>query len=120
MHINPFSPQSHFASRIKSMFIEISISENQATIHESEILNSFDIRSSELDPQEIIKIIGNESSVADNDHIWISIAWILSQLQHQHDSEWREQFENMITYAKSKGWVNEDHTHLQAHIEIQP
>ncbi|MBT95016.1 MAG: hypothetical protein CL431_03500 [Acidimicrobiaceae bacterium] len=102
------------------MFIQISVSENQATIHQSEILNTFEIRSSEPDPEEIIRIIGNKSTIIDSDHIWVSITWILNQVQHQHDSEWKEQFENMVSYAKSKGWVNESQTHLQAHIEIQP
>ena len=32
--------------------------------------------------------------------------------------EWEKEFENMITYANSKGWLSEDQTHLLAHIEI--
>ena len=100
------------------MFIKISKTENSATIHESEVLSSFEIRSPENNPEKIVEIIGNNSSVAHFDHIWVSISWVLSQIQHKHDTKWEKEFENMITYANSKGWLSEDQTHLLAHIEI--
>mgnify|MGYP001190871711 FL=1 len=102
------------------MFIQINASENTATIQESEVLTSFEIRSQETDPKRIASIINNQSSVADDNHVWVSIAWVLQQVEHKHDADWKQQFENMIRYADSKGWLNEKQTHLQAHIEIEP
>tara|TARA_B100000902_G_scaffold104014_1_gene106240 strand:- start:3337 stop:3645 length:309 start_codon:yes stop_codon:yes gene_type:complete len=101
------------------MFIQISVLENTATIHESEVLTSFEIRSLENDPKQIVSIMGNESSVADDNHVWVSIAWVLQQVEHKHNADWKQQFEKMIGYANSKGWLNEKQTHLQAHIEIE-
>ncbi len=101
------------------MFIQISTPENSAIIYESEILTSFEIRSSEADPKRIVSIMGNQSSVANDNHVWVSIEWILQQIEHKHDADWKQQFENMIRYADSKGWLNEKQTHLQAHIEIE-
>ena len=99
------------------MFIQISASENTATIPESEVLTSFEIRSPEADPIRIVSIMGNHSSVADDNHVWVSIAWVRQQVEHKHDADWKQQFANMIGYADSKGWLNEKQTHLQAHIK---
>ena len=101
------------------MFIRVSASENTATIHESDILTSFEIRSPEADPKRIVSIMGNHSFVADDNHVWVSIAWVRQQVEHKHDADWKEQFANMIGYADSKGWLNEKQTHLQAHIKIE-
>ena len=101
------------------MFIQISASENTATIHESDILTSFEILSPDADPKRIVSIMGNHSSVADDNHVWVSIAWVRQQVEHKHDADWKQQFANMIGYADSKGWLNENQTHLQAHIKIE-
>ena len=100
------------------MFIQISASENSATIHESEVLTSFEIRSTVTDPKRIVSIMGNQSSVTDDNHVWVSIAWVLQEVEHKHNADWKQQFANMIGYADSKGWLNAKQTHLQAHIEI--
>ena len=100
------------------MFIKISKTGNSATIHESEVLSAFEIRSPENNPEKIVEIIGNNSSVAHSDHIWVSISWVLSQIQHKQDTKWEKEFENMITYANSKGWLSEDFSNLLAHIDI--
>jgi hypothetical protein len=34
-----------------------------------------------------------------------------------HDAAWLEQFDSMVAFARSKGWVDEEGTALEAHWE---
>ncbi len=46
------------------------------------------------------------------EHAWVPIAW----LGESNDEAWRRQFDKMIDYARSKGWVEENGALVRAHV----
>jgi hypothetical protein len=100
------------------VFIKISADENVARIHEAETLTAFEIRTTELNASNAASIIGNGAYVGDEEHVWVPINWILNNAVEQASEKWNTEFRDMVDYAKTKGWVNEEATHLQAHIEV--
>jgi hypothetical protein len=50
----------------------------------------------------------------DGDHAWLDIAWL--RAAGPDDDAWRGQFDGMIAYATSKGWVDEPGRRVRAHV----
>ena len=100
------------------MFIKVTANANEATIHEAETLTAFEIRATDGNASQTAAAIGNGAYVADDQHIWVPINWILNNVGEQVTQEWKLKFLKMVDYAKTKDWVNEEETHLQAHIEV--
>ena len=60
----------------------------------------------------------NVGTVQDAHHAAISIHFICTQAGHLvQQTEWLTGFENMLAYAKNKGWLTEDGHAVLAHIE---
>jgi hypothetical protein len=53
----------------------------------------------------------------DGDHAYIAIDWIRSRAEGRVPSDWPANFDAMIGFARSKGWLDEDGGAIQAHIE---
>jgi hypothetical protein len=53
-------------------------------------------------------------SFADGQHVWISEHWLRSQGSSRGE-DWLRKFEDMIVYARSKGWV--ENQKIRAHLE---
>ena len=100
------------------MFIKITADANETTIHEAETLTAFEIRATDGNASQAATAIGTGACVADDQHIWVPINWILDNVGEQVTQEWKLGFLEMVDYAKTKDWVNEEETHLQAHIEV--
>lgn len=54
----------------------------------------------------------------DGDHAWLGIQALRSAAHAAGVPEtWDEQFEGMLEYAKTKGWLSSGGTALRAHVE---
>jgi hypothetical protein len=53
----------------------------------------------------------------DDDHVWVSRGWIREHAEERVGARWSEDFDHMVTKAREHGWVQEDGTHLRAHVE---
>lgn len=54
----------------------------------------------------------------DPDHVWLRIAEARARgADASSDDEFVTGFDAMIAFATSKGWVDEDRTHVRAHVE---
>lgn len=51
----------------------------------------------------------------DDNHVWIDIE-TLAALSGVQPADWRERFDKMIDYARSKGWVDDSVGAVRAHI----
>jgi hypothetical protein len=49
----------------------------------------------------------------DGEHAWITKAWLIAQAPK--DPNWRSEFDKMVAFAESKGWVEGDA--IRAHVE---
>lgn len=53
----------------------------------------------------------------DGEHLWIDIAKLRAAAAPAGDAGWLAQYEGMIRYAASKGWVDESTKHVRVHID---
>ena len=51
----------------------------------------------------------------DGEHAWISRSWLVAQGK-AHGPAWQAEFDKMMAYAQSKGWVEADA--IRAHVEM--
>ena len=56
------------------------------------------------------------ASERDN-HLWIDIAFVRELAGDAADAEWESQFDGMLAYANSKGWIDEPANRVEAHIQ---
>lgn len=54
---------------------------------------------------------------AAEDHVWIQIAWVRAEASGRVGPSWDGEFDGMVGYAASKGWLNDAKTSIRAHIE---
>jgi hypothetical protein len=62
----------------------------------------------------------NSFAVVVEEHTYVGVDEVLSLAgPRAEDPEWREQFDAMLTFAGSKGWLREDNA-IRAHVKIAP
>jgi len=49
----------------------------------------------------------------DGEHAWITKTWLIAQAPK--DPSWRAEFDKMVAFAQSKGWIEGDA--IRAHVE---
>ena len=57
---------------------------------------------------------GRADASARDNHLWIDIAYVRELAA---DAEWEAQFEGMLAYAASKGWIDDATGRVEAHIQ---
>jgi len=65
-----------------------------------------------------VAVFGGRAAVSVRDnHLWIDIAFVQELAGDAADTEWQAQFEGMLAYANSKGWIDEPANRVEAHIQ---
>ncbi|MDE0117083.1 MAG: hypothetical protein OXT07_10745 [bacterium] len=61
---------------------------------------------------------GRAAASERDNHLWIDIAFVQELAgAAAADAEWQAQFDGMLAYASSKGWINEPANRVEAHIQ---
>lgn len=81
-------------------------------------LDRLDRLHAELDGDLAAAQLGDHCRVADADHVWLDVAAARAAgVAASNDTTFAEQFDAMIAYATAKGWLDDDGTHVRAHVE---
>ncbi len=101
------------------MIVDVDCESRTCTLIDPATFTTFSVRSDGTDSQVVGLAMGPAGDAADeSDHVWVSIDWLIEAAAG--DDEWRGQFDGMVGYATSKGWLNEERTHIKAHLEARP
>jgi hypothetical protein len=49
-------------------------------------------------------------------HAWVDIAWVRAQAEGRVPETWPGDFDGMLAYARTKGWLDAGGTAIQAHV----
>ena len=60
---------------------------------------------------------GRASASQRDNHLWIDIAFVRELAAGAADAQWQAQFDGMLAYADSKGWIDEAANRVEAHIQ---
>lgn len=98
------------------MIVDIDTSTASCSLLEADVFTAFHVRSDTAAASEAAAAMGSAGDAADEpDHVWVSIEWLIGA--GGGDDAWRTQFDAMVGFAASKGWINDEGTHLKAHLE---
>jgi hypothetical protein len=64
------------------------------------------------DCRTVVNAVAGYGGEMSGDYAWLSREW----LRIRGDRGWRAEFDKMISFAKSKGWVDEESDRVRAHI----
>jgi hypothetical protein len=53
----------------------------------------------------------------DDDHVWLRTGWLEEKAQGRVGGRWSEDLDHLVAKAREHGWIDDDGTHLRAHVE---
>ena len=87
-----------------------------ARVEDADVFTAFSAAGETTNNAAVGSAMGDAGHAADDDgHVWVSAAWIQSTVAG--DEQWNAGFDAMVSFAASKGWLNDAGTHILAHIE---
>ncbi|HLF99807.1 MAG TPA: hypothetical protein VI916_05005 [Acidimicrobiia bacterium] len=66
---------------------------------------------------QVMQALAQVGRMADRDTAWIRTDAVRSMADGRVDADWENEFAAMLAYAATKGWLDDDGTEIQAHIE---
>ena len=66
---------------------------------------------------EILQLLREGNKVIDEKHLWLCNELIRELAPDANDDEWEMGFTEMLDYATSKGWTENNETLIRTHIE---
>ncbi len=99
----------------------LAIATDGVTLHQPERTNDLYASYSERLMSERISALLAEHDAGellpDGAHVMIPVATLRRLAAGRVPDGWDADFESMLAYARSKGWLNEDGTAVRAHLE---
>lgn len=104
---------------LSPMIVRVDVADGSAALEDAENCKQFHVAASGGDTAAVAAALGAAGSAvgAPADHVWIAIDWVRAQAEGTVGADWTANFDGMIGYAGSKGWLDEKGTAIQAHIE---
>jgi hypothetical protein len=100
------------------MYVDVDTASGHTVVREADDLTSLSVRIGQAaDHQAVALALGPLGRVDGGAHAWLDVAELRAAAGRAADPTWLSEFEKMISYAASQGWVNEDGTAVRAHIE---
>ena len=84
-----------------------------ARLEDVENLKGFKVVADSADPTALSAALAVAGRL-DGEHAWINEAWLRANTASQ-GADWQANFEKMLAYAQSKGWI--ENGSIRAHIE---
>jgi len=115
IHIAP-TPESVTTDSTQPTVGRDTVGGDSVSIQQPADLRRFHVEADSSDEQLVGAALGAAGHAAESGHVWVSADWIRATVSGVDDN-WSGEFDQMLAYAASQGWLNEDRTHIKAHIE---
>jgi hypothetical protein len=86
-------------------------------LSDPDTFTAFHVRALDADLDRIVATLGEGAETAKEGHVWIPISRLHALGERHGGADWREGCDDMIAYAKSRGWVDEERDLVLAHVE---
>ncbi len=102
------------------MFVQVGGASGQVELVEPEDCKRFHVLCG-VDgsaPAAVAEALGTWAAGATEDHVWIRVEAVRAAAAGRVGPGWAEEFDGMLGYARSKGWLNEAGDAIAAHVEF--
>ena len=69
-------------------------------------------------PAAVAAFAGRSAPSERDNHLWIDIAFVQELAGDAATPEWQSQFDAMLAYAATKGWIDEPTNRVEAHLQL--
>lgn len=97
------------------MFIRIT--DGVAELIAADDFTAFHVERGQASADQIVAALGDKAQPGGDDHVWLSAIGVAELAGEHAAGEWITKFDGMCQYAESKGWMNDEGTHIRAHLE---
>jgi len=101
------------------MFIRVDVAGGQATLEEPDDCKKFHVEAtgaSEGDLDAVVAAMGDWAAGGGDGHIWVRQDAVRRAAAGRVGDGWQADFDGMVGYAASKGWLNPAGDAIQAHV----
>jgi hypothetical protein len=98
------------------MIVKVDAGAGRASLEEPEDCRKFHIEASGGDADAVARALGS-TEPAPAGHAWVPVAWVREQAAGRVGESWPADFDAMVGFARSKGWLDGSGAAIQAHIE---
>jgi len=103
--------------------VDLTAPQQGVSLAEPDDLKSFKVlaRGREGDSEGLANALEGVGRLADDGHAFIDADAVRRLAgERANDPDWSSGFDGMLAYARSKGWMDESGTAIQAHVEWEP
>lgn len=93
------------------------VDEGTARLDDPEDLKGFKVVVPSGDEATAAQALKSVGRLVDRETAWIRAGAVRALAHGRVDDDWEEGFEAMLGYAASKGWLSDDGSEIQAHVE---
>ena len=68
-------------------------------------------------PGDVAAALGDWADGATDDHVWIRVAAVRAAAAGRVGPGWEADFDGMVAFARTKGWLNATGDAIAAHVE---
>ena len=97
------------------MIIVVDGESGQVRMDDAENLRGLSVELRECGATQAAALLGS-LGLMDGDHVWLDIGQLRALSPLAGDPEWVAGFDGVITYAQTKGWIDDSGSRVRAHI----
>jgi hypothetical protein len=97
------------------MIVRVDTAGGQASLEQPEDCKKFHVEASGGGLAQVAAVLGTSADAPD-DHVWVPLDWVRAEATGRVPENWTAEFDGMLGYASSKGWMSPDGRSIQAHI----
>lgn len=97
------------------MIVVVDGATKRVALEDVDNLKALSVRLDGCDPADADAVLGALGHV-DGEHVWLDIAGLVSLSPRATDEQWRADFDATMSYAKSKGWIDDAGERVRAHL----
>ena len=99
------------------MIVVVDVDQGSVELRDADNFGAFHVETpgSGSTVARIAEVLGTPIPEADG-HVWVPTQLVREKAAATTDESWNEQFDGMLGYASSKGWLSDDGAWIQAHV----
>jgi hypothetical protein len=101
------------------VIVRVDTASGSATLAEPTDCKKFHVEASGAGARDVaqVAVVLGTPLDAPADHAWVPVDWVRDQAAGRVPIGWESDFDAMLGFAASKGWLSDDRRLVQAHVE---